>query len=112
MAIYQPKHGFRCLAFADGRRYKAVCLDLSIYSEGSSLAAARADLDTAVLTYLEQARQHGAENDLIPRRAPWDAYLYFYAKLYWLTLWTALASLWQRRQERGQQAINWQLKPA
>ncbi len=112
MATYQPEHGFRCLAFADGNRYKAVCLDLSIYVEGPSLAAARADLDTAVLTYLEQAKQYGAESDLVPRRVPWDAYAYFYAKICWLNLQAVLGSLIQRRQDYGQQTVNWQLRLA
>ncbi|MFQ6013923.1 MAG: type II toxin-antitoxin system HicB family antitoxin [Anaerolineae bacterium] len=75
-------YSFRCYAYRQGEeRYVAYCLDLGLIGEGKTMQEAIADLEEAMLGYLESVIELGWEKDLIPRSARPGRWLEFYKLL-------------------------------
>jgi len=74
-----PDRTFRFYAYkAKDGHYIARCLDLLLMGEGPTMEAAIAELDEAVLGYLESVYANGWERELIPRPYPWYVWLHYY----------------------------------
>lgn len=75
-------YSFRCYAYRKGEdHYVAYCLDLMLIGEGQTMQAAIADLEDAVLGYIEAVYKAGWEGELIPRRARFSRWIEFYRLL-------------------------------
>lgn len=58
--------------------YSALCLELDVASQGTSLSKARKNLHEAVELYLEDVIIAGDEKDFIPRPAPLEEWLKYF----------------------------------
>lgn len=78
--------------YAEGRpdHWEAFCLDLDIAVTGASFGEVYATLNTAIATYIEDARKEAPEQAarLLNRRVPWIARLKLVLKVAWHWLWT------------------------
>ena len=75
-------YSFRCYAYRkDKDHYIAYCLDLMLIGEGQTMQAAIADLEEAVMGYVEAVYKAGWERELIPRRARFGRWIEFYRLL-------------------------------
>lgn len=63
----------QCFAYGKGQAFEAICIDLDISVSGSSFREVYELLNTAIVTYIEDAMKEDAEvsRQLLSRRAPW-----------------------------------------
>lgn len=75
-----PDAPFRCIAEGRDGAWWAICIDLDISVQGSSLAEVRESLRTAISMYLERVAElpEGERQSLLHRRAPWHVRAKFY----------------------------------
>ena len=67
----------RCIAYPKGERYVGVCLDLSLYAEGDTVAGVRAQIESQVFSYMSHMVEKGVEEEMFPRRAPFKYWLIY-----------------------------------
>ncbi|MDO1560394.1 hypothetical protein Q0812_13245 [Brevundimonas sp. 2R-24] len=75
-----------CFAHGSNRTgWEAVCVDLDIAVEARTFEAAKAALESAICSYVEDALQEAPADRarLLRRRAPWFVRLGCWAKLAW-----------------------------
>ncbi len=73
---------FRCYAYRAGPdHYESYCLDLTLAGKGRTMQEAIADLEDAILGYLESVYELGWEQDLVPRRARLGRWVEYYKLL-------------------------------
>lgn len=73
----------RCYAKEEGDLFVAVCIDLSLAAQGSSIEEAKENLDSQILFYLKDVVENEKDNlqYLVPRKAHWSQLLtYHYLK--------------------------------
>ena len=68
----------RCIAYPKGERYVGVCLDLSLYAEGDTVAGVRAQIESQVFSYMSHMVEKGVEGEMFPRRAPAKYWLRYF----------------------------------
>lgn len=76
----------RCIALKDGALYKAVCIDLGLYVQRSSLAEAMQELEELIRSYVQDALDAGMPWEKLLRPIPKEERLRLYAKLFWAEL--------------------------
>lgn len=59
--------------------YSAVCLELNVASQGKTIEEAKKNLQEAVELYLEDVIEAGDEKGVIPRPAPEEEWIKFFA---------------------------------
>ena len=84
------RRSFYCYAFGRPGDVEAICVDLDIAVQGSSMAEVRRDLDAAIYSFIEDAMAESPEvaEELLSRRAPW----YVRAKLALMMHWFKIKS--------------------
>jgi predicted RNase H-like HicB family nuclease len=58
--------------------YSAICLELSVASQGKTLEETNKNIREAVVLYLEDVLKAGDEKDFIPRSAPVEEWLKYF----------------------------------
>ena len=72
----------RCIALREGALYKAVCIDLGLYVQRSTLQEAMAELETLIQSYVQDAAEVGIPREELLRPIPKAERLRLYAKLF------------------------------
>ena len=62
----------------DGNLYSAVCLELNVASQGTTVNEAKRNLQEAVELYLEDVYEAGDEEAFVPRPAPQEEWIKFF----------------------------------
>lgn len=60
----------RCIALKDGALYKAVCIDLGLYVQRSSLSEAMQELEELIHSYVRDALEAGVPWERLLRPIP------------------------------------------
>lgn len=70
----------RCYAKEDGDVFVAVCIDLSLAAQGSTIEEAKANLDSQINFYIKDVieNERGHLSDLVPRKAHWSQRLTYH----------------------------------
>ncbi|MBM3239881.1 hypothetical protein FJZ31_26655 [Candidatus Poribacteria bacterium] len=63
----------------DGEFYSALCLELDVASQGKTVEEAKINLQEAIELYLEEVYESGLEEEFIPRPAPMEYWLRYFA---------------------------------
>jgi len=63
----------------DGEFYSALCLELDVASQGETVEEAKANLQEAIELYLEEVYESGLEEEFIPRPAPMEYWVRYFA---------------------------------
>ena len=64
----------------DGDLYSALCLELDVASQGTTVEEVEKNLQEAVELYLEVVYEQGDEEGFIPRPAPMEEWLKLYSQ--------------------------------
>jgi len=65
----------------DGEFYSALCLELDVASQGETVEETKANLQEAIELYLEEVYESGLEEEFIPRPAPIEYWLRYFANI-------------------------------
>ena len=91
------RRSFHCYAYGHHGDVEAICVDLDIAVQGTSLSEVRRELNQAIVSYVQDALAESPEiaEALLSRRSPWHVR----AKLALLTKWARLRN--RRNGRRG-----------